>query len=272
MNTPPRITSAMLSIIASITPLSAQVACDTFTIKSKVEGSSLTFHLDTDLPEDTNVMVSISRVYQQKGEDSNFSLDYYSAKSRVSELKNPKTIELDNAKWSKDLEAKNAELSRLGLGFEVSTVSPTVEISMVVPIRQDNPAFGEDNSKLTGKRVKATGLRVVESETAFDYKIVLGKDAGKRPPSLDPFSLDVGQAYIPSKDTPLMPHHSPADPLAALNDVKTISKTGGFKVLEVFSKNGTKWYKVEALDSDMKDIGTGWVNSTALVGQKLNVK
>jgi hypothetical protein len=115
-------------------------------------------------------------------------------------------------------------------------------------------------------------LRVVESETAFDYKIVLGKDAGKRPPSLDPFSLDVGQAYIPSKDTPLMPHHSPADPLAALNDVKTISKTGGFKVLEVFSKNGTKWYKVEALDSDMKDIGTGWVNSTALVGQKLNVK
>ena len=262
----------MLSFVASITPLSAQVACDTFTIKSKVDGSSLTFHLDTDLPDDTDVMVSVSRVYQQKGEDSNFSLAYYSAKSVVSELKNPKKIELDNAKWSRDLEAKNTKLSRLGLGFEVSIVSPVVEVSMVVPIYQDNPAFGENNSKLTGKIVRATELRIVESKTAFDYKIVLGQDAGKRPPSLDPFSLDVGRAYISSKDTPLMPYHSPGDPLTALNEVKTIPKTGAFKVLEFFSKKGTRWYKVEAFDSNMKDMGTGWINSTALVGQKLNVK
>jgi hypothetical protein len=82
----------------------------------------------------------------------------------------------------------------------------------------------------------------------------------------------VGQAYTISKDTPLMPHHSPADPLAALNDIKTISKTGGFKVLEVFSKNGTEWYRVNAFDSTMKTIGAGWINSTSLVGQKLNVK
>ena len=249
-----------------------QVVCDSFTIKSQVEEANLTFHLDTDLPEDTTVMVSVSRGYQQKGEDSNFSLDYYSAKSTVRGLKIPKTIELDNSKWSKDLDAKNLELSRIGLEFQVSTVSNNVEVRMVVPIRQDNPAFGEDNSMLTGKLVTTTGLRVVESETIFDFKIAMNEGAGERPPSLDPFNLDVGQSYVVGKDTPLMPEHTPSDPMETLKKFKTISSAGGFNVVGTFDKTGTEWYKVNAFDSDMENLGTGWINSVSLVGQRLKIR
>jgi hypothetical protein len=51
--------------------------------------------------------------------------------------------------------------------------------------------------------------------------------------------------------------------------MKQIPEGGGFKVLEVYKKKTNPWYKVIAFDQNEAEIGTGWINSTALFGQKL---
>ena len=138
---------------------------------------------------------------------------------------------------------------------------------MIVPINQPDPRFGKRNSKLTGKAVSTTGLRVVIDKTEIDYPLD-SPPVGESPfPSLDPLKLEIGQTYTVSKQTPLMPSHSPADPIAAIQQMKNIPQGGRFKVLEMVKKKINPWYKVTAFDNTK--IGTGWINSTALLGQEL---
>ncbi len=66
-----------------------------------------------------------------------------------------------------------------------------------------------------------------------------------------------------------MPSLSPVDPMEAIQQMKQIPKRGGFKVLEVYKKKNNPWYKVTAFDQSIEEIGTGWINSTALLGQQI---
>jgi len=145
---------------------------------------------------------------------------------------------------------------------------------MVVPINQSDPKFGDRNKNLTGKAVTILeeDLRVVRDEIEIDYPMN-APPVGKSPfPNLDPRGLDIGQSYVISKQTPLMPSHSPADPMAAIQQIKYIPEGGGFKVLEVYYKDKYHpWYKVTAFNQSIDEIGKGWINSTALLGQKLKV-
>lgn len=86
---------------------------------------------------------------------------------------------------------------------------------------------------------------------------------------LDPQKLRTGQAFSVSKQTPLMPEMEPADPLAALQRMKQIPSGGAFKIYEMKKKGTSTWYRVVAIDKNKKQIGTGWINSTALLGQDL---
>lgn len=66
-----------------------------------------------------------------------------------------------------------------------------------------------------------------------------------------------------------MPEHSPADPMAAMQQVKSIPVGGRIKITDRVDKDGSPWYGVSAYGQQGKEVGTGWINSTALVGQKL---
>ena len=247
----------------------AQVVCNKFKLVSKVTGSKLDVSVDTDLPDNTVVMVSVSRSYLEKGNTARYSVDYFSEKSNVGKWKSKHRISVDSEKWKSALREKQEKMSRLGLGFDVASTSEKIAVRMVVPINQPDPRFGKLNSKLTGKAVIATGLRVVKDEIKIDYPLD-SAPVGKSPfPSLNPLELEVGQTYIVTKQTPLMPSHSPADPIAALQKMKQIPQGGGFKVLDAFDKKGNPWYKVRAFDQRKKQIGAGWINSTALFGQQL---
>ena len=247
----------------------AQVVCNKFELVTKVTGSTLELSLDTDLPDNTVVMVSVSRSYLEKGNTATYSVDYFSEKSTVGKWKSKHRISVDSVKWKSALREKQEKMSRLGLGFDVASISEKITARMVAPINQPDPRFGKQNSKLTGKAVRATGLRVVEDEIEIDYPLD-SPPVGKSPfPSLNPLELEVGQTYIVTKQTPLMPSHSPADPIAALQKMKQIPEGGGFKVLDTFDKKGNPWYRVSAFDQRKKQIGTGWINSTALLGQQL---
>ena len=247
----------------------AQVVCNKFKLVTKVKGSTLDLSVDTDLPDNTVLMVSVSRSYLEKGNQSAYSVDYFSEKSTVGKWESKHRISIASEKWKSALRAEQEKMSRLGLGFDVASISDKITVRMVVPINQPDPRFGKRNSKLTGKAVRTTSLRFVKDEIEIDYPLD-SPPVGKSPfPSLNPLELEVGQTYIVSKQTPLMPSHSPADPIAALQKMKQIPKWGVFKVLETVKKKGNPWYKVVALDQRKKRIGTGWINSMALLGQEL---
>ncbi len=88
-------------------------------------------------------------------------------------------------------------------------------------------------------------------------------------PFVDPYQLVIGTKYCLSRKTPLMPSLNPADPIAAIQQMKQIPKGGVFKVLETVKKRNSPWYKVIAFNQRKQRIGTGWINSTALLGQEL---
>lgn len=247
----------------------AQVICNKFKLVTKVKGSTLDLSVDTDLPDNTVIMVSVSRSYLEKGNPDMYSEDYFSEKSTVGKWKSRHRILVDSEEWKSSLRTKQEKMSRLGLGFDVASISNKISVRMVVPINQPDSRFGKRNSKLTGKAIRTTGLRIVKDEIEIDYPLD-SPPVGKSPfPNLNPKELEVGQIYILSKQTPLMPSHSPADPIAALQKMKQIPKGGVFKILETIKPRGNPWYKVVVFDQRKKRIGTGWINSTALLGQEL---
>jgi len=249
----------------------AQIVCNKFNLVTKVTGSILDLSVDTDLPNNTVVMVRVSRSYWEKGNRDEYFEDYSSEKSTIGKWRSKHRISIASGKWKSALRSKQARMSRIGLGFSVASISDKITVRMVVPIYQPDPRFGKDNSKLTGKAVRTTGLRVVEDEIEINYPLDSPHVAMSPSPSLYPLDLEVGIAYLVSRQTPLMPFHSPADPMAALQQMKRIPKGGIFKVLEADKKEGTPWYRVVAFDQRNKRIGTGWINSTALLGQRLKV-
>ena len=93
------------------------------------------------------------------------------------------------------------------------------------------------------------------------------KEAEGRYP-LDPTqSLRVGQVLQVSKETPLMPELEPADPMAALQRMRRLPLRTTIKVLRVTMKQQTPWYFVEAKSPSKASLGSGWINSVALMGQ-----
>ncbi len=260
----------IITITFIVTNSEAQVVCNQFKLVTNVTGGTLDLSVDTDLPDNTDIMVSVSRSYLEKGNPATYSVDYFSEKSTVGSWKSKHRISIDNEEWKSMLRAKQEKMSGLGVGFDVASISDKITVHMVVPINQPDPRFGKRNTKLTGKAVSATGLRVVEDEIEINYPLD-SSPVGKSPyPSLNPLDLEVGQTYIISKQTPLMPSHNPTDPIGALEKMKQIPEGGGFKVLDTLDKKGNPWYRVSAFDQRKKQIGTGWINSTALLGQELN--
>ena len=149
------------------------IVCNEFKLVSKVTGSTLELFVVTDLPDDTVVMVSVSRSYWEKGSPDEYSVDYLSEKSTIGKWKLKQNISIAGKKWENALKAKQEAMSGIGFGFDVANISDKIEVRMVVPINQSNPIFGKQNSNLTGRAVSLTGMHVIiEDEIEMNYPLV----------------------------------------------------------------------------------------------------
>lgn len=86
--------------------------------------------------------------------------------------------------------------------------------------------------------------------------------------------LTLGKTYTVSATTPLMPVYDPkgVDEVGnALAGMKQIPSGGRFRVISAARKGDTPWYEVEAWDKAQRSIGSGWINSMALIGQNLGL-
>ena len=133
-----------------------------------MKGKELQFWLDTDLPYDTIVIVRVSRPYWIKGSSGTYFGSYYGQSRSVLRLRTPVTVILDDNEWRKQLEKKHELIESGGEPLQVSKVSDEVELSLTVPINQDNPAFGRKNVNLEGTMVTSKqGFKIIREERMF---------------------------------------------------------------------------------------------------------
>lgn len=246
-----------------------QIVCDQFNIVLNLHDKALDVTLQTDLPDDTVLMVAVKRSYLQKEDSKSYYVDYLSEKSTVGKWKTKQSVPLDNEKWQQDLKSKQEQMSRLGAGFSVASISEDITVSLTVPYKQSNPKFGEQNSKLSGKCVSDQLPPVVRGKGELAYPLRGSAMNMSAAPSLAPSQLKQGESYIVSKPTALMPEFEPSDSLRALQIMKQIPAQGSFSVTAIKMKGETPWYEVDALDVNGTSVGSGWINSTALIGQTL---
>ena len=83
--------------------------------------------LDTDLPDNTIVMVSVSRSYWEAGSPDEYSVDYFSEKRMVGAWRSRREIRVDDTSWNSALRAKQKEMAKLGLAL---TLHPLVTTSI----------------------------------------------------------------------------------------------------------------------------------------------
>jgi len=239
-----------------------KITYEHFNIVYSLENQTLRFSLNTDLPDNIDISVTVSRSYWEKGNTSEYSIDYLFEQSKIVEWEKEHEVLIDNTKWKTDLAKKQKEMSQAGLGFDVDRISDSIEIYAVVPLSND--PYPQFNIKKT-----ETGINVISTEVKI-YLPIKGS-ISKESIYANYQSLKKNITYSISKNTPLMPEFEPSDPLAALDNVKDLKAGSRITVLSIKMKNNTPWYKVAATDPKGKSISNGWINSTALIGQEIIV-
>ena len=89
---------------------SGPVKCDRFDMVAAFEGTAtdssrrVRVSIKTDLPDSTDLMVSIGRSFLNSADNEEYSIDYLEEKSTVADWRAGKVIELDQTKWQAKLD------------------------------------------------------------------------------------------------------------------------------------------------------------------------
>jgi hypothetical protein len=247
------------------------VTCDRFEPNATLHGSELTVFLDTDLPDWTQIMVSVSRSYWAGVPLQEYPIAYVETKSTVGEWRKPHALRVDHGAWRRRLDEQTRRVGAAGIAVKVAKIDNDVTVSFTVPINQADPRFGPANRNLIGKKVAATGLRVVRAERKVRHPFAPGAE----PTTTDFAALDglkTGAKYQISRETPLMPERHSADPLRAIAAIRRVPAGAILTVLEVDrSDPSNPWYRVSAVSARGTIPLSGWLNSDALIGQEIRV-
>lgn len=119
-----------------------KILCEKYEVIQTIEGEILKLSLDTDLPDYTDLMVSVSRSYKEKGDtESTYLIDYFQEKSTVKKWRSQQELSISDKVFKNKLQEKMNMMSQLGMPFQTSTTSKQIEVSFVVPVNQSNPIF-----------------------------------------------------------------------------------------------------------------------------------
>jgi len=259
----------ILIILSLTNAVYSQVVCDTFQVNWSFEGNNLKMVLKTDLPENTDLIVTVDRLYLLKENQEEYGIDYYYEKSKVKDWSKPKNILIDNLKWENSFQEKLKQHVLFQQGTRAEKINDFIGVRFLVPIRQTNSAFGEKNKNLTGEKVSVEFLRIVEDafQIQFPYK------ASSDPPLFaNPTNLKKQKTYILSKRTPFMSELLPSDTDSALQTSIWLEPGFMIKIIKNQKKNNRVWYFAQASFQDGVIIGDGWINSNALTGQSIQLK
>ena len=117
------------------------VVCDRFELKWELNGTDLLLAIATGLPDEGELMVSVSRNYYEVGSDEAYSRSYFSERGPVSHWRKPRRVSLDADAWKADLKAHQDRMAGIAsdLAFQVARIDDTISVSAVLHVNQDDP-------------------------------------------------------------------------------------------------------------------------------------
>ena len=170
-------------------PEPSGVVCDRFELQYELDGGDLLLAVETDLPDEAELSVSVSRSYYEVGNDAEYARDYLSVTEPVSRWRDQRRIPLDADAWRSDLAAHQTRMAELtaaereagvpvdsldSLAFEVARISDNVTIRAVLHLNQDDPRFGgRGNPNLSGAATSriGNGRMLVEAEATVEFPL-----------------------------------------------------------------------------------------------------
>jgi hypothetical protein len=242
------------------------VRADLFTVQHQLRGDTLILSLQTDLPPETELIVSGSRMYLQVGDQSEYSIDYFSDRGRIADWVSPRRFTVRESVWRDSLRAKQRLLARAGMPFTVRSVSDSLEIDFVVHINQTDTRFGEQDRNLFGDAVTTNEVGNLITRRLALPRTAPPVIADDSPIFVRADDLQPGKAYSFSKEISLMPELEPADPWRAIEQIRVLPVGTRLHIRRRENHDNTLWYEVIARDDDGQSLGAGWVNSIGLLG------
>ena len=232
--------------------------------------------IDTDLPDATEVNVSVDRRYFEFGSDIAYSRDYFSERALLSEWRTPRQAPIDDDTWRADLLAHQAEMAKLSseLAFKICRIDDQIEVRAVVHVNQPDPRFGgRGNPNLSGVAVGQTSgsnnWNILEAEQQIELSLTeIVPDS--RPRSVAYDGLQKDESYRLIDETPLMA--SSPNAVTDLNLEQTLEVVGrtlfmpAGTVVRIVGVHQTirpnPWYQVEVVGTEGM---VGWINSVSLM-------
>ncbi|MCZ6835375.1 MAG: hypothetical protein O7G85_06330 [Planctomycetota bacterium] len=259
------VTSMFLNTIAS-----AQVRCDQFDVVVKLNGHTLTLSLETDLPDETTLMVSVDRLYWQNGSEDAYFGSYISGRFTVGEWRQPRHVEVNDDVWHREVKDRKRLMALLGEPFKVRKIAEEIEADFTVPVNQKDPRFGRRNEKLSGSKVitSSSGLRIIEATKQIHLPLGSAADTANKRMPVHAYNLEKGKKYRLTSRVPLMPRREGKD-VQDLGQVRQLDDGDVIEVLEKDESGTNPWYHVNADGKSGQRIGSGWINSKALLRQEL---
>ena len=252
------------------------VVSDRFELLWDSHGTDLLLAIDTDLPDATEVIVSVDRRYFEVGSDVAYGRDYFSEKAHISKWRTPRPVPIDHVAWKSDLLAHQTKMAKLSadLAFEIARIDDHIGVRAVVHVNQPDPRFGgRGNPNLFGAVVSQTAgsnnWNIIEAEKHVPMPLT-GILPEVMPRNVAYDGLQKGGSYRLLDETPLMVSHPNAITASNLQQTlevidKTLFIPAGrvVRVVSVDQSNGSNpWYEVEVVGTERM---IGWINSVALM-------
>ncbi len=252
------------------------VVADLFELRWELEGNqTLVLALETDLPEDAEVLVSVTRTYQAVGDPETYGQEYSSERGTVRHWQQPRRIALDAERWKGDLREHQDMLASISrdAAIEIERVSDSVVVRAVLHANQQGPRFGgRGNPLLSGKAVtsRSATFNIIEHEDVFHLPLV-GSPPLRKSRRAPWDGLESGQRYELTRETPLMASREWKEEtgLDFLGSMRYLPVGTVILVTDVDRSESTPWYEV-MLDGDRSV--TGWINSIALMSQDITLR
>jgi hypothetical protein len=240
-----------------------------------LDGTDLLLAVDTDLPDEAELAVSVDRTYFEVGVDDAYGRDYFSVSSEpVAQWRQPRRISLDADAWKASLSRFQEEMAASGpvFAFEVDRIEDEVNIRVVLHSNQDDPRFGgRGNPNLVGSATSRSGnTTYVRAEASFLFPLD-GPPPARTATRVAYDGLIKGEAYRLSEETPLMPALELEGDPTFLAGVIYLPAGSVIYITGVLDQHpsgvgSAPWYEVTLVGDEST---TGWINSVALMPQAI---
>ncbi len=147
-----------------IKPLVEKLLVTQFKLDVSKINNKISFKLITDLPDDTQVSISISRSYDDH-DGKKYSFDYFQETSSLLKWRGYHSVEISDSDWQQQLKKRKELFRKLGEPIYVKSIDNNLLIKASITYKQPNPKFGYKNRNLDGEEVKKeTSGNLISSE------------------------------------------------------------------------------------------------------------